>query len=118
MSLTEIFLKARGQDLMILGLDWSNRPLLKARLPLDPCHPRAAITLLEGLALWSGRCLPTAFSVGDLSASSIAALLPEGSPWCSPLVDIHLIEPHRRSRDLGGVGNFRALHALRLPVLR
>jgi len=114
MSLNEIRLFPKGQDLMILGLDWNDQPVLKARLPLSPSHPRAVITLLEGLALWSGRRLPAAFAVAGLSASSIADLLPQGPAWCSPLVEIHVVE-RRRRRVLRGVGDFRG--AFRMRVL-
>ena len=31
--------------------------VLKARLPLSPSHPRALLTLLEGLSLWDGEPL-------------------------------------------------------------
>ena len=37
---------------------------LKARLPICPHHPRALLTLLEGVALWSGENLHAALSVG------------------------------------------------------
>ena len=37
--------------------------LLKARLDTRPCHPRALLTLLEGLSLWSGEPLCVALTV-------------------------------------------------------
>ena len=41
--------------------------LLKARLPLPPKHPRALLTLLEGLALWDGAGLRVVVSVSGSS---------------------------------------------------
>lgn len=38
----------------VLGQD-GPRPLLKARLPHSPHHPRAVLTLAEALTLWTGR---------------------------------------------------------------
>jgi hypothetical protein len=43
--------------------------LLKARLPLSPGHPRALLTLLEGLALWRGQALRVAVSAGACSVA-------------------------------------------------
>lgn len=37
--------------------------LAKARLPHSPAHPRALLTLAEGLALWTGRPLRVAIAV-------------------------------------------------------
>ncbi len=45
----------RCRDAEMLVTDtWLGRDLLKARLPASPCHPRALLTLCEGLALWHG----------------------------------------------------------------
>lgn len=119
MSLTEIRMTPRHGLLLMVGLGFDQQILLKARLPAHPSHPRAAITMLEGLALWSGRRLPVALGVSAGSASSIAALLPEGPAWTSPLVDLHLVDhPRRRTRTrLDGVGDLREALQLRLPVL-
>ena len=66
-----------GEALMV-GTAWSGELLLKARLPLYPSHPRATITILEGLALWAGRKLPVAVGANAASTSSIEVLLPDG----------------------------------------
>lgn len=108
----------RGQ-LLLVGMDREGDVILKARLPACAGHPRAAITLLEGLALWSGHKLPVAVGVNGASTAWIADLLPDGPPWCSPLVDLHLVDhprPRRRLR-LDGVGDLRPAIQLRLPVL-
>jgi len=117
MSLFAVRLVPRRGLLLIVGTGFDDEVLLKARLPANPSHPRALITVLEGLALWSGRRLPVAVGVDANSASSIAALLPDGPAWSSPLVDLHLVEPRRRRRTrLDGVGDLREAYQLRLPV--
>jgi hypothetical protein len=119
MSLVEVRVLSKGPDLMLLGLDWEERTLLKAKLPLRSEHPRAAITVLEGLALWSGHKLPVVIGVDAKCTGWIGDLLPEGPAWCSPLVDLHPVDwPRRRRRGprLDGVGDFRNVHQLRLPV--
>lgn len=42
----------QGQALLLVTSELDD--VLKARLPLTPHHPRALLTLLEGLSLWSG----------------------------------------------------------------
>jgi hypothetical protein len=38
-------------------------PLLKARLPHSPAHPRAVLALAEALTLWTGRPCRVAIAV-------------------------------------------------------
>jgi hypothetical protein len=95
-------------------------PILKARLPEAPQHPRALETLAEGVALWYGRPLYAALGVADADA------------WCvtprwhatvdglarSPLVTIDLVSgrprPPRGPDGLGGLGPFADVRQLRL----
>ncbi len=94
------------------------RPVLKARLPAAPQHPRAIETLAEGVALWYGRPLSVALAVG-------AADVLSGSPrWHAavdavlrtPLVTIDLVYgPPRRPRGgLDGLGDFADVRQVRL----
>jgi hypothetical protein len=116
MSLVQVRLLPRGQEVLVLGLGWNEEPVLKARLPSTPEHPRAVITVLEGLALWAGARLPVALGVAGRSAGLIDALLPQGAAWCSPLVELHPVEfPRARRRRLDGLGDFSELRQLRLP---
>ena len=46
-----------GEELKLLVTSPEGDDLLKARLPVRPPHPRALLTLLEGMALWSGEPL-------------------------------------------------------------
>ena len=81
-------------------------PILKARLPDAPQHPRALETLAEGIALWYGRPLYGALGVAaeDLTRT--------------PLVTIDLVigrpRPPRGSDGLGGLGAFDDVRQLRL----
>lgn len=85
--------------------------LLRARLPLPPRHPRALLTLLEGLALWSGDALRVAIVADDRSRSSFASELFGDELWPaeSSLVRYEVALRARRAVRLRGLGDFRAL---------
>jgi hypothetical protein len=92
--------------------------LLKARLPVCPRHPRALLTLVEGLALWAGSPLTAAIGVGahwDRTRATDLFGAP-GWPIDSALVRFEEVAapPRRRRRHIAGVGDFRELHQLRL----
>jgi len=86
--------------------------VLKARLPREAQHPRALLTLLEGLALWSGRPLHTVLSAGSAFGCSEAARLfgDDLFPGESQLVRFEVAARGRRE-VLRGLGDFRALRA-------
>jgi len=46
-----------GADMKLLVTSPEGDDLVKARLPLRPPHPRALLTMLEGIALFSGEPL-------------------------------------------------------------
>lgn len=86
--------------------------VLKARLDPHPCHPRALLTLLEGLSLWSGRPLCVALRVAEPCRSWPGSTLFGDELWPaeSPLVRFEVVQPGRRQgRRLPGLGDFRAL---------
>jgi hypothetical protein len=85
--------------------------LLKAKLSASPSHPRALLTLLEGLALWRGQPLDVVVSAGVSSAEwAMPALFgDELFPAESQLVRYHIVHPARRARRLRGVADFRPL---------
>ena len=87
---------------------------LKARLPICPHHPRALLTLLEGVALWSGENLHAAISVGGPRVRSSVEALFGGAlgPMESALVQFDFVDPpeRRRRRRIAGVGDFRQLY--------
>lgn len=93
------------------------RDVLKAVLPpAHGAHPRAAATLLEGLALWHQHPLCVVLSAAALDDGCALGL-------CDALgfgrtlhyeVGVAISEPRRRRRrpDLRGPGDFRDLRAL------
>lgn len=85
--------------------------LLRARLPLSARHPRALLTLLEGLALWRGQSLCAAIVADDACRSWLASGLFGDALWPgeSPLVRFEMSRRGRRADRLRGLGDFRAL---------
>ena len=103
------------RSVRLLVMDPEGNEVLKALLPGFPQHPRALLTLLEALALWVGVPLTAAIFAGravDLQRAE--ALFGNGLlPMDSALVRFELLGPARRRHTLAGVGDFRALRALR-----
>jgi len=99
-----------GEDLKLLVTSPEGDDLIKARLPIRPPHPRALLTLLEGIALFSGEPLYAVISAGEDRDAWLGS-----EPWCedlwpaeSPLVRFDFaIPPPRARRRLRGVGDFR-----------
>ncbi len=93
---------AKGQD------------LLKAQLPLPPAHPRAVVTLLEGLALWSRPPLSTVIAVDDAVTPGQGDALFGDALWpdFGPLVQLDLINAEDGGERLSGVGDFSPLRRL------
>jgi hypothetical protein len=99
----------------------AGHPVLKARLPAEPEHPRALETLAEGLALWWGRPLHAVLGVAAADALCVSPRWEAtiGALTCTPRVAIEVIvgRPHplRRGADgLGGLGDFADVRQLRL----
>jgi hypothetical protein len=84
--------------------------VLKARLPLRPAHPRALLTLLEGIALWSGAKLCVVITVEPNCPSWLDSGLFGDELWPgeSQLVQYEVVARARPKR-LQGVGDFRRL---------
>ena len=96
------------------------RPILKARLPAAPEHPRALETLAEGIALWCGQPLYGALGVAaedSLCVSRGWHATVDGLTR-TPLVTIDLVmgrpRPPRGADGLGGLGPFDEVRQLRL----
>lgn len=100
--------------LKLLVKDAQGQDLLKAQLPLPPAHPRAVVTLLEGLALWSRPPLSTVIAVDDaVTPGQGDAIFGEALwPDFGPLVQLDLIDPERGTERLTGVGDFGPLRRL------
>jgi len=103
----------------ILVTDSEGNELLKASLPSPPQHPRALLTLLEGLALWAGEPLTAVISVGPRLPRGVDASLFGTSlvPIDSALVRFDQVGPIRRRRTLSGVGDFRGLRLVQRRCL-
>ncbi len=106
-------MRIREPDLQMLVMDVEG-DLLKAKLPLRSEHPRALLTVLEGLAMWQGAPL---YAVQYVDASA-----PDYIDWAFPNADLHgqrspLVEfstrVYGRAKDrIRGVGDFRQLRLL------
>jgi hypothetical protein len=83
--------------------------LLKARLDRQPCHPRALLTMLEGLSLWSGKPLCVALHVDENCLREPTSMLLGDELWPaeSPLVRFDIVYPVRPKVLLTGLGDFR-----------
>ena len=101
------------KELKLLATSPEGDALLKARLPLRPPHPRALLTLLEGVALWSGEPLYVVISAGEHRDDWLGCETWADELWPteSPLVrfDFAIPPPPRPRRTLRGVGDFRAV---------
>jgi hypothetical protein len=86
--------------------------VLKAHLEPSPQHPRALLTMLEGLALWNGRPLVTVISAArSFDGLSTGTLFgDELRPGESQLVQFESAARGCR-RQLRGLGDFRAFRA-------
>jgi hypothetical protein len=98
-----------------LLLTGAHGDLLKARLEPRPQHPRALLTLLEGLSLWSGLPLRVALSVDESFHPSLDSMLFGDELWPaeSQLVRFEVASPAHRALRLRGLGDFRQLRARR-----
>jgi hypothetical protein len=100
-----------------------HQDLLKAVLPpAQMAHPRAAITLLEGLSLWHQQRLSVVLLVDESDRTSGALSLCDalgfGERTLHYDVGVACRERRRARRRIEGVGNFRDLRQLRLEVDR
>lgn len=113
MSRWKTAVEVTAMNAKLLVSDQDHNELLKAALPSRPDHPRALLTLLEGLALWSGHPLTAAICVGRTSGARCDSGLFGGDlyPCDSALVRYDVVEVRRR-RTLGGVGDFRQLRLI------
>jgi hypothetical protein len=90
--------------------------LMRAILgPATASHPRAAATLLEGLALWHQQALSVVLCA-DVEASSSATQMLDhlgyGARTVHYNVEVALLAHLRRGRRLRGFGNFRDVRQL------
>ena len=108
-------LKISSQDVRLLVTEPATGDLLKARLPIEPRHPRAMLTLFEGLALWRGQPLCVVINADGPSLGLYGSGLFGDELWPaeSSLVRFELgVRARREDRHLSGVGDFRALRSV------
>jgi hypothetical protein len=101
-----------GEDLRLLVTDRQGNDQIKALLPLRPKHPRALLTLLEGVALYSGEPLYVVISAGNHPDDWLGCETWGGDLWPteSQLVQFDFVTPRSGARStLRGVGDFRAV---------
>jgi hypothetical protein len=109
-----------GPDLTRVLVQDGPLPILKARLPEAPQHPRALETLAEGVALWYGRPLYAALGVAAEDALCVSprwhATVDDLTR--TPLVSIDLVSgrprPPRATAGLVGLGDFADVRQLHL----
>lgn len=99
------------RSLRLLVTDQEMNEVVKAVLPLPPDHPRALLTLLEGLALWAGRPVGAAICAAPSLDRRCAEALFGDALWPidSALVRFDAVETGRRRRTIAGLGDFRML---------
>ena len=110
MSLWPTTLRIGDAELKLLVTSPQGDDLIKARLPRLPRHPRALLTLLEGVALWSGEPLYAVISAGSHRDDWLGCETWGDDLWPaeSPLVHFDFaVPPSRPRRLLRGVGDFR-----------
>ncbi len=95
--------------------------LLRATLgPISGAHPKAAATLLEGLALWHQQPLSVVLSADDMESGSALGLCDALGYGRTLHYEVGLAFPERRrrgrrhARDPRGLGDFRDMRQLAL----
>jgi hypothetical protein len=103
-------LRVGPKELKILVGDSSSAEVLKAWMGLGAKHPRALLTLLEGLALYNGHALTAVVSAaGSCAGWWTESVFGDGLwPTESPLVQFVGAFRDNRGR-LRGLGDFRSL---------
>lgn len=103
-------LRIGDKELKLLVTSPHGDDLLKARLPIRPPHPRALLTLLEGVALWSGESVLAVISAGAHRDDWLGSDEWGDEMWPAESQLVHFdiaTPPPRARRRLVGVGDFR-----------
>ena len=101
-------LRVTASDARLRVSDPELGDVLQARLPMPPRHPRALLTLLEGIALFAGEPISVAVSAGSPSAPWLGSGLFGDELWpaASPLVTF-VVEHRGHPRRLAGLRDLR-----------
>lgn len=102
-------LEVRPNALKLVVIDAEGNELLKAIFGQAPKHPRALLTLLEGVALWSEEALRCVISAEHPVSHSLGlGVFGDEWPEESALVHFQCVErARRRRRRLRGLGEPR-----------
>jgi hypothetical protein len=114
-TVTMSFSPARSRILVTAGADELMRAVLPP--PRQVRHDRAALSLLEALALWLDRSPRVVVSADESDATYSFGLTDEiGNPQRSVYYTVEVVQrpARRRSRRIAGVGDFRDLRQLTL----
>lgn len=114
-TVTMSFSPARSRILVTAGADELMRAVLPP--PRQVRHDRAALSLLEALALWLDRSPRVVVSADESDATYSFGLTDEiGNPQRSVYYTVEVVQrpARRRGRRIAGVGDFRDLRQLTL----
>ena len=112
MSRWKCVVRPGPRDVQMLVTEPPKMDVLKARLSPNPLHPRALLTLLEGLALWNGRPLITVVSAASLLDGCLTGTPFGDELWPGESQLVRFESAARGCRQvLRGLGEFRALRA-------
>lgn len=109
----KVSLRCTTKETKVLVTDGGD-DVLKANLSTNPCHPRALVTLMEGLSMWHGAPLRVA-ACADEEARACFERIFYGDgllPPASPLVTLDVVWRNPQPRRLDGLGDFRQLRLL------
>ena len=109
-----VTLEVKPQSIKVLVTEPEGDEVLKAVFSGYPGHPRALLTLLEGVALWSGSALCAAISAEhpvshSLGLGSFGDL--DTWPEQSALVSFVFVDPTRPRRRIGRI-SFQTLRRI------
>jgi hypothetical protein len=105
-------IRIEAEDVKLLVTSPQGDDQIKARLPRQPRHPRALLTLLEGVALWSGEPLYAVISAGEHRDDWLGCEVWGEELWPAESALVHFdfaVPPARARRTLSGIGDFRAV---------
>lgn len=107
------YLQVRSGVLKLLVVNGQGEALLKARLPERPHHPRAVVTLLEGMALHSGAPLCAVIDATGYAGRALGSdEYFDEWPAQSALVRFEFAHSCGHGRGQKGLGDFGQLHRM------
>lgn len=103
-------LQVGPKELRMLVTEPSSTDVLKARMSLAAQHPRALLTMLEGLALYNGHPLTAVISAAGSCVGWWAESVFGDELWPAESPLVQFVGASRVSRGrLRGLGDFRSL---------